>query len=171
MIQYLQIISTVPATHSNFSNNSMGITDCSASATHLSLQSICYPLLHEILQESCPFNDRENIVVEENEENTVMQLYQGLQLIGARESCITEVVPFLCQYLFGLCSDSGYLIQPTSPQCELIRDSICQVEWMTAGNVGFELPDCNRLPSTLACSETQKNSTLTTILLSGIVQP
>ena len=120
---------------------------------------MCFLLLDYILEDSCPQDASESILIVQNDEEKIFFLNQGLQAIKASEDCRREVVPFLCQYFFGLCSDSGYLIQPTSSQCDRIKNSLCQREWKTAVQLGFELPHCNNLPSVSSCPLPKDNYT------------
>ena len=120
---------------------------------------MCFQELDNVLTDSCPQDVGESIVVVRKEEETIGLLNQGLQFIGASEECRKEVVPFLCQYYFGLCSDSGSLIQPTSSQCERIKNSICPREWEAAVQFNLELPDCSDLPSEPSLCQSNNNET------------
>ncbi len=90
--------------------------------------------------DSCPWDTGNKIKIIRDEESTLKQLKLVLQAISASDDCNREVFPFLCQYLFGLCSKSGHFIPPTSTECERLKNSICQREWETALQFGFELP-------------------------------
>ena len=85
-----------------------------------------------------------------NEEVTATQLINGLKSIGASDECIRRAVPFLCLHLLGLCSGSGVSIQPTISQCEEVRDTLCQEEWMFVGTLGIDLPDCAMFPANVS---------------------
>ena len=74
------------------------------------------------------------------------QLLNLLDYLDTSDDCKSEIVPFLCLHLFGLCSSSGDIIQPTSSQYKEIRDSLCHTEWDAALKLGFNFPDCNNFP-------------------------
>ncbi len=76
-------------------------------------------------------------------------LVSALPLLQPTQKCKDAVVPFLCLYLFKLCSDdvNGTLRQPSSQQCRDISSDTCASEWKLAvANLGRDvLPDCNSL--------------------------
>ena len=87
-----------------------------------------------------------------NEEVTVARLINGLAIVGASDECRSKAVPFFCQHLFGLCGVSGVSILPTSSQCEEIRDTIYQQEWVKIKVFNIDVPDCAMfLPEALSC--------------------
>ena len=121
---------------------------------------MCFQELDNVLTDFCPQDVGERILVVQKEDDKIARLNQGLQIIGASEECRNEVVPFLCQYFFGLCSDSEILIQPTSSQCEKLKNSICPREWKIAVRFNLELPDCSSLPSEPSiCPSSSENKT------------
>ena len=129
--------------------NTSGNRDCSEPLRYATTSDVCLMELANILTSSnCPLDPEGNILVLKNEETTASQLMFGLKTLGASEECIGKVVPFVCQYLFGLCDGSGVSIQPRSGQCEDIRDTICQAVWKVVEGFGFDLPDCAILPPT-----------------------
>ena len=81
-----------------------------------------------------------------DEEDTASQLLPLLNLLRPSAACTEAVVPFLCVFLFGLCDSSGVSIQPTSVQCEQIRDVLCPDQWRQAALV-VDLPDCSSFPT------------------------
>ena len=102
-----------------------------------------------------------------NEENTAAQLINGLTSLGASDECLSNAVPFLCLHLFGLCDVSGVTIQPTSSQCEEIRDTTCHQEWMFIDKLDIGLPNCEIFPAeSMSCPATNEslstNGTTTT---------
>ena len=106
----------------------------------------------------------------QNEENTATQLINGLTSLGASAECLSKAVPFLCLHLFGLCGVSGVTIQPTSSQCEDIRDTACHQEWMFVDKLDIGLPDCEIFPTeSLSCpvmnESLSTNGTATTNML------
>ena len=88
----------------------------------------------------------ETPLVLRDEENTASQLLPLLNLLRPSAACTEAVVPFLCVFLFGLCDSSGVSIQPTSVQCEQIRDVLCPDQWRQAALV-VDLPDCSSFPA------------------------
>ena len=88
----------------------------------------------------------EEILVIRNGDQLAGQIFQGLEFLRAPDSCIQEAVPLICLYAYGVCSSSGVYLQPTSSQCEELRDSLCHAEWETAVNIGITLPYCGDLP-------------------------
>ena len=87
------------------------------------------------------------MLIVKNEEATASLLINELKSAGASAECISKAVPFFCLYLFGLCGLSGVSIQPTSSQCEEIRDGQCQQQWMLLQRLGSDLPDCASFPA------------------------
>ena len=85
-----------------------------------------------------------------NGDQLVSQIFQGLEFLRAPGSCMQEAVPFICLYAYGVCSSSGIYLQPTSSQCEELRDSLCRVEWEAAINIGIALPYCGDFPDMLS---------------------
>ena len=99
---------------------------CSASFCYSTIGAICQTELENILTSSnCP-SDAENVFVVRNEEMRATQLITELTGIGASFECRKNVVAFACLQLFGLCGGSGVFIQPSSNQCEDIRDTTQQ---------------------------------------------
>ena len=118
----------------------------------------CFLALANTLIDS-DYQERDVFVIR-NKDSTAKSLIGGLDLLGASAECREEVVPFLCLHLFGLCSGSGVLIQPTSTQCQQIRDMACRNEWMVALSLDIDLPDCDMFPSeSPSCDGTGRNNT------------
>ena len=88
----------------------------------------------------------ETPLVLRDEEDTASQLLPLLNLLRPSAACTEAVVPFLCVFLFGLCDSSGVSIQPTSVQCEQIRDVLCPDQWRQAALV-VDLPECSSFPA------------------------
>ena len=100
----------------------------------------------------------ETPLVLRDEESTASQLTNNLGLLNPSPQCEEAVIPFLCLFLFGLCDSSGVSIQPTSGQCEALRDGVCSTEWSTALAFGVDLPDCGIFPLEQAsCVELSQN--------------
>ena len=92
------------------------------------------------------------ILVIQNEENKAPQQINGLTSLGASAECLRKAGPFLCLHIFGLCGVPGATIQPTSRQCEEIRDTTCRQEWMFIDKLDIGLPDCEIFPAeSLSC--------------------
>ena len=91
-------------------------------------------------------------------ETMAAQFLPLLNLLNPSPACSEAVVPFLCVFLFGLCDSSGVSIQPTSTQCELIRDTLCPDDWRLAAE--FEqLPDCASFPAQqVSCTSARKSN-------------
>ncbi len=74
----------------------------------------------------------------------------ALPLLQPTQKCKDAFVPFLCLYLFKLCTDdvNGTLRQPSSQQCWDISSDTCASELKLAESVTGKdpLPDCNLLP-------------------------
>ncbi len=118
--------------------------ECSASQPYAMRDGVCQaPLTSLLLSVNCAPDSDGNILVLQNEESTASQLISGLEFLQPSDACREAVVPFLCLSIFGLCSESGVSIQPTSGRCEEIRDVLCQREWTAAVSFGLSLPDCN----------------------------
>ena len=119
---------------------------CSGTIEYDTSQGICVMEFYEALSAShCSQNIADPFLVLNDAMEEANQLLNLLDYL-ASDDCKSEVVPFLCLHLFGLCSSSGDIIQPTSSQCKEIRDSLCQTEWDAALKMGFNLPDCNDFP-------------------------
>ena len=144
---------------------------CSAPLKYDKINGICLRELANILASSNCLPDLEgNVLVVRNEEATATQLMNGLTSIGASVECRRKAVPFLCQHLFGLCSESGVSIQPTSSQCEEIRDTACLQEWITIEGFGMELPDCAKFPpEASSCPALHDNQSTFDIILRNIL--
>ena len=104
-----------------------------------------------------------------NEEATAAQLIGGLKSIGASDECIRRAVPFLCLHLFGLCGGLGVSIQPTISQCEEVRDTLCQEEWMFVETLGIDLPDCGMFPANVSSCPALNDSLPTNAMVSRMM--
>ena len=143
--------------------NTSGNHGCSEPLRYATTSDVCLMELANILTSSnCPLDPEGNILVLKNEETTATQLMFGLNTFGASEECVRKAVPFVCQYLFGLCDGSGVSIQPSSGQCEEIRDKICQAEWMLVEGFGIDLPDCVMFPPAASSCPALNESNSTT---------
>ena len=157
----ISLINTCPHTQTrgNATNFSTTNTTCPQLSKSLSADSLCYGHLNNILENFCPQDAGDTISIINNEERNIQLLQQGLNFLSASETCSEKVIPFMCQFMFGLCSDSGYLLQPTSSQCTTLQREVCQEEWQAAVMFGIQLPDCNSLPSSqLLCPSSNKVS-------------
>ena len=93
-----------------------------------------------------------------DEESTARDLIPSLEFLRPSDECREAVTPFLCLDLFGLCDSSGVSLQPTSGQCEDVRDRVCRTEWATALSLGVDLPDCESFPSEQASCQSQRSN-------------
>ena len=87
---------------------------------------------------------------QERLEEQIRTLVSFLPLLNPTPQCVEELLPLLCFYYLELCDSSGRRQQPSSEQCETIRDETCASEFDTAvALVGNEqLPRCELLPAT-----------------------
>ena len=86
-------------------------------------------------------------------EQLASQLLLGLQSSPASQCQQTVVVPFLCSFLFGLCDNNGELYLPSSEECRVVTEDLCQSEFqlamvLIANNADLQLPQCETLPDT-----------------------
>ena len=102
-----------------------------------------------------------------DEESTARDLIFRLEFLRPSDECKEAVTPFLCLDLFGLCDSSGVSLQPTSGQCEDVRDRACRTEWATALSLGVDLPDCESFPSEQASCPDRSGSGSGTVSGSG----
>lgn len=114
-------------------------------------QGICLDPLKEVLAaHNCKPNPDGSIQVVVNGEKRAKQLIQTLNIITAKPSCKEVVVPFLCLYFNGLCSEVDTILYITSDDCKRIRDVDCVKEWELAVNFakvkGEKLPSCDDFP-------------------------
>ena len=130
---------------------------------------MCYGHLDHILENICPQDAGETISIINDGEVTIQQLQQGLTLFGASKTCADKVIPFMCQFIFGLCTDSGYLLQPTSSQCTTLQREVCQAEWQAAVAFGFQLPDCDSLSSSPPLCPLSSEDNITSTEESGML--
>ncbi len=56
----------------------------------------------------------------------------NLTLLDPSPSCKMELAGFICLSLFGVCTDGGEVVRPSSGQCERLRTEVCVSEWETA---------------------------------------
>ena len=85
---------------------------------------------------------------QDDQEEGLMMLLGGLQLLSPSPECQAAVVPFLCFFTFGLCSDGSQPLWPSRGECEMIMTETCAREFEAAvGLIGSEnLPRCDQLP-------------------------
>ena len=107
---------------------------------------VCQAELENILFSMNCDSGEAPLVQQHNQESTASQLIANLRFLTPSPQCEEAVIPFLCLFLFGLCDGSGVSIQPTSGQCEELRDDVCSTEWSTALAFGVDLPDCEIFP-------------------------
>ena len=148
-----------------------GNSACSAPLLYTSTRGTCQTEFSNILTSSnCSPDSEGGVLVTMNNESLAMQLITGLTIIGASAECKKKAAPFLCQFLFGLCGDIGISIQPTSSQCEDIKDTLCQGEWMIIEKLGIPLPDCGSFPpEASSCSGLNSSVSVNSTDMSGTV--
>ena len=81
------------------------------------------------------------------------QLLDGLNAFDPSPECEAVIQPFLCLYLFGLCSSSGVAYQPSFEECVHISTNACTSEWTHLNNFLMmlelpSLPDCTSFSNT-----------------------
>ena len=140
-------------------NASEGNSVCSASLQYSTNNGICQTELANILISSNCLPDPEGgVAVMRNDEALATQLIYGLASLGVSAECLSKTLPFLCLHLFGLCGGSGIYIQPTSSQCEEIRDTTCQQQWMFVERLNIGLPECDIFPAKIMSCPTLNGS-------------
>ena len=125
---------------------------------------ICFEPLQEILAfHNCTPNPDGSIQVVVNGEKRAKKIIHSLNIITAKPSCKKAVIPFLCLYLFGVCSDIDNILYITSKTCERIRDVECVKEWEIATALSKysidKLPSCVSFPpETMYCEDGPKRT-------------
>lgn len=117
------------------------------SATSYGASGVCHTHLSDALLDlNC--DPTEAPLVLRDSESRARELLGLLGLVQTSQECRQELEPLLCVYLFGLCGDSGLLIQPTRDQCLLVRDQLCAREWELASSIpDLDIPDCSTFPT------------------------
>lgn len=90
---------------------------------------------------------------QEEMEMQANQLLDGLNAFNPSPECEAVIQPFLCLYLFGLCSSSGVAYQPSFEECVYISTNACTSEWTHLNNFLMmlelpSLPDCTSFSNT-----------------------
>ena len=68
----------------------------------------------------------------EANENTAQLIKNGLTVLGASQTCISHLLPFMCLYLFPFC---GANVTVSREQCLLISIDVCTNEWQVASSI------------------------------------
>ena len=94
---------------------------------------------------------------QEEMEMQASQILNGLSALSPSPECQAVVQPFLCLYLFGLCSTSGVTYQPSFEECVYISTEICASEWTRANSflalLGMpSLPECTSFPRAVSAT-------------------
>ena len=91
--------------------------------------------------------------------------------IRPSKECKAQVIPFLCFFMFGLCSETNNDHQPTAAECFHVKDNVCKSEWERASDLlsrygKQRLPECGSLSSSdeLLCT----NDNCKHIIITGI---
>ena len=134
-----------------------GAQRCSSAFLYPTPDGICQTELEEVLFSMSCDSERVPLVLR-NEESAARGLISSLEFLRPSDECREAVTSFLCLDLFGLCDSSGVSLQPTSGQCEDVRDRACRTEWATALSLGVDLPDCESFPSEQAPCQDQSRS-------------
>ena len=81
-------------------------------------------------------------------EKTARIMKTGLSVFGASQTCISQLVPFMCLYLFPLCGTNATAV--SREQCIQISTDVCKDQWQLALGVPTlkdYIPNCGSLPS------------------------
>ena len=84
---------------------------------------------------------------QEANENTAQVIKTGLSLLGASQTCVSSLIPFMCLYLFPLCGTNATV---SRQQCIDISTVLCKDEWQRALSIPAikdQIPKCENLPS------------------------
>ena len=92
---------------------------------------------------------------QEEMEMQANQLLNGSNAVNPSSECRATLQPFLCLYLFGLCSYSGVTYQPSFEECKHISTNVCLSEWAQMNKLLMmlempTLPECTSFPSTFS---------------------
>ena len=85
---------------------------------------------------------------QEAKEKTARIIKTGLSVLGASQTCISQLVPFMCLYLFPLCGTNATAV--SREQCIQISTDVCKEQWQLAlgiPTVKDYIPNCGSLPS------------------------
>ena len=101
---------------------------------------------------SCEQGDENYIAIsasidQEANENIVKIIMTGLSLLGASQTCISSLIPFMCLYLFPLCGTNATV---SRQQCIDISTVLCKDEWQRALSIPAlkdQILKCESLPS------------------------
>ena len=147
----LQVEETIPGSNSN-------ITECLSAVPYPTEGGLCQAVLEDtLLSVNCDSGGTPLVL--RDQETSARLLISALNQLSPSPECITEVIPLLCVHLFGLCDSSGVSIQPTSGQCQNVRDNLCSLEWQTAVSLMLDLPDCDSFPEEqVSCPESSPGS-------------
>ena len=116
-------------------------------------KSTCLQELNQIAKNcsSCEYgsdsyiNIAANVDLEANE-NTAQLIKNGLTVLGASQTCVSYMIPFMCLHLFPLC---GANVTVGREQCLLISTDVCKDEWQVALSIfKDQIPNCESLPNT-----------------------
>ncbi len=66
------------------------------------------------------------------EDNALEALAAVTALLTPSADCVGDLFSYLCLSLFGVCTDSGEVVRPSSGQCERLRTDVCVSEWERA---------------------------------------
>ena len=113
-------------------------------------KSVCLQVLRQYT--NCLSCEQKYIAIsasidQESNENTAQAIKTGLSLLGASQTCLSSLIPFMCLYLFPLC-DSNTTV--SRQQCIYISTVLCKDEWQTALSIQTikdQIPKCESLPS------------------------
>ncbi len=74
------------------------------------------------------------------EDDALEALAAVTALLTPSADCVGDLFSYLCLSLFGVCTDGGEVVRPSSGQCERLRTEVCVSEWERAETVVSTLP-------------------------------
>ena len=69
-------------------------------------------------------------------------------VLGASQTCISMLMPFMCMYLFPLC---GANVTISREQCIEVSTGVCKDDWQNALSIPVikdKIPNCNSFATT-----------------------
>ena len=85
---------------------------------------------------------------QEAKEKTARIIKTSLSALGASQTCISQLVPFMCLYLFPLCGTNATAV--SREQCIQISTDVCEEQWQMALEIPTlkdQIPNCGNFPS------------------------
>ena len=106
----------------------------------------CDVHLLEILSDfNCSCEVVESVLTDGKGQQQVNVTFALLNAYAIGDSCLEELAPFACQHVYASSSTHGAFVRPTVGQCEELRDSLCQLEWVQLVQGGVVPSNCSAL--------------------------